>query len=528
MPRFQPTDRNYSSWTWSDGLAHDNVNPVQEKLIVDDEIEPDDEIVVHSSPYRTSEGIPGVIALDGSTYGRYGSRMLYKCVPSDHLLPAFMIPYSEKHSSFAKKKTNRYVLFRFVEWEDKHPLGVITHTIGAVDDLSAFYNFQMIVNQVHYSVKSLAKHVKSTLPVNINETNMENRRDWETIAIDPVGCTDFDDALGLCDRDDGTSIVSVYIANVPMWLDALDAWGKLSDQVATVYLPNEKRSMLPAILSENLCSLCAGSEKYVVAMDIETKHEKVQSIEFRQCIVEINHNYVYDEAALLECTTYTRLFDMAKQINKDRGYVDQIKNSHDVVELFMVMMNHEVSKCLFERGCGIFRDVKKTSDVDVKLAHDNASLSDFLRIWRHIKGLYVNANDHEGHCMLALPTYLQVTSPIRRVTDLVNIAELIGASESAQSFISKVMSDLGKLNDQMRRIKKVQTNCKLLEYCVNQPNDALMEAWVVEPGVIYIPTIEITTNVDDTSQQISEGVQVRLHVFTDESTLWRKVRIEVL
>ena len=138
MAVFKPGDRNYSCWSWSDDLAHDDCNPVKEGMLVGDSLLADGKIG-HTSPYLTNQAIPGVLVLDGSTYGRYGSRMLYKCLPSDPLLPAFMIPYSVKTVEFSKRKVNRYVLFRFVEWDDKHPLGSLTHTIGTVDDLNKFY-----------------------------------------------------------------------------------------------------------------------------------------------------------------------------------------------------------------------------------------------------------------------------------------------------------------------------------------------------------------------------------------------------
>ena len=42
------------------------------------------------------------------------------------------------------------------------------------------------------------------------------------MSIDPEGCEDIDDAFSCKQNDDGTVTLSVYIANVPVWLDHLE------------------------------------------------------------------------------------------------------------------------------------------------------------------------------------------------------------------------------------------------------------------------------------------------------------------
>lgn len=529
---FYPSNRNYSSWSWSDNSIHDEVNPSQQKLLVGDSLSEKGQFI-YSSPYRTNTRIPGILVNDGNTYGRYGSRMLYKCVPSDPCLPTFLVPYTSKTVEFSKHKVNQYVLFRFVEWDDKHPLGSLTETVGGVNDLEAFYQFQIHARMLHYSVQPLAKHVKKNLPVEIDTSAMEDRRTWPIIAIDPTACTDFDDALGVRNLENGNALVSVYIANVPLWLEALAAWDHLNEQTATIYLPTSKRSMLPAILSENLCSLRANEDKYVVAMDVEVDEVGVAAVRFASCMVRIERNFVYDEPELLENPTYQKLRKAANTIAKVTPYISVIEDSHHLVELLMVMMNHEVSKVLYANGRGIFRDVQVSAS-DVKVPSQS---QDFMCIWRHTKGSYVTAEHHVGHEMIGLETYSQVTSPIRRSFDLVNMIEFADAYGIASRtagmarFVERTFNSLEELNDVMKRIKRVQNDCALLDHCERRTSeDPLVAHTLDENDALYIPTLNTVVRYEPsgTPPPPYTEVRVRLYLFTDEATLWRKVRIQLL
>ena len=58
------------------------------------------------------------------TFGRVKDKFLYKCIPDDKRIPIFLVPYKIK-PGFSKSIKNKYVVFEFKEWNDKHPIGVI-------------------------------------------------------------------------------------------------------------------------------------------------------------------------------------------------------------------------------------------------------------------------------------------------------------------------------------------------------------------------------------------------------------------
>ena len=286
----------------------------------------------------------------------------------------FLIPYSDKKSNFNKVKLNKYILFKFVEWKDKHPLAMITNTLGDVNSTYVYYDYQLYCKNIHYSIQKLTKCTnKELLPYKKKEIfndEIKTRNDVEIITIDPEGSIDFDDALSI-DTTSNTTIITVYISNVPFVLDKLNLWDELSNRVSTIYLPHEKKPMLPPALSDNICSLLEKKIRSVVAMDIYiTSDGEITDINYSNCFVKVDKNYVYEDKELINSINYKQLLDYAIKINNNNKYLDSIDDSHDVVALYMILMNHEVGKYLSSHKSGIYRDVKY---VDVNLESINVS-----------------------------------------------------------------------------------------------------------------------------------------------------------
>ena len=91
--------------------------------------------------------------------------------------------------------------------------------------------------------------------------------------IDSNNCQDYDDALGL-----ENNVLSVYISNVPLWIEHLNLWNSLSMRVSTIYLPDKKRPMLPTILSDCLCSLQENQERIGKIEQVRNESHKTPTI----------------------------------------------------------------------------------------------------------------------------------------------------------------------------------------------------------------------------------------------------------
>ena len=122
------------------------LNPLMHKLFTNDVfIIYKNKTKLEHSPTRSMESIPAVLILEGNKmYGKHKSKFLYKCIPSDRRLPVFLVPYKIK-PGFAKNLTNKYIVFKFSSWNDKHPIGTIVQTIGDVSALSNIYEYLFLI-----------------------------------------------------------------------------------------------------------------------------------------------------------------------------------------------------------------------------------------------------------------------------------------------------------------------------------------------------------------------------------------------
>ena len=210
-------DRGYSKWTFiseEDGtvVEHPKIHPVSKKLFSKDifmyDPTEEDFVCVIYSPVRNGISIPGILILENNkTYGRTSSkkRLLYKCIPNDSQLPAFLIPY-EVQLGFSKTYVNKCVLFKFDCWTDTHPQGILLETLGDVNELDVYYEYQLHRKNVQSSITQLTNKTREKIKTMddaihtqiVNERNfhIENRLyDKNIFTIDPVRSTDFDDAF---------------------------------------------------------------------------------------------------------------------------------------------------------------------------------------------------------------------------------------------------------------------------------------------------------------------------------------------
>ena len=367
MKKFQIyiKDKNYTDWEFKD-INNENivdidkypilqkVNPIEQKyfsrdiLIVDE----NNNLVLERSILKNSNTIAGVLVLEGNkTYGRKKKRLLYKCIPDDKYLPAFLVPYDIK-MGFQKKIINKYVVFKFQSWDDKHPHGSLIETLGDVNNLEVFYEYQLYCKSLYISISEFSENTKKALNMSPHDVfieqimtndnyDIEDRTDRRIISIDPEKSTDFDDAFGIEQKyEDGVQtgwIVSIYIANVYLWLETLDLWKTFSHRVATIYLPDRKRPMLPTILSDTLCSLQENQKRFACTLDVEFDMDAniiLDSLVYKNTLISVHKNYRYErEDLLFKEPVYIKLFDLSCKMDRN------IRTSHDIVSHWMIFMN---------------------------------------------------------------------------------------------------------------------------------------------------------------------------------------------
>jgi exoribonuclease R len=544
--KFSVKDRNYTNFSFSTLIDYKekelkDFSPQTHHLFNDDIFTYDESsgaFELKNSSVRSMGDIAGVLILKGSkTYGRNkNGKLMYKCMPDDNRLPSFLIPYEMKNIGFSKVFQNIYVTFRFLSWDSKHPIGVISQNIGSVDDNVCFYEYQLYCKGLNISINRFTKETSSSLKKcgdniieKIESMGFEDRTSWNVFSIDPEGSQDFDDAFSVMVDSDKT-MISVYISNVTVWLDVLALWGAFSRRVSTIYLPDKKRTILPTFLSDCLCSLQAGMPRFALVLDLFVDDNgQITKTKFSNCKIKVQKNYCYEAPSLLKSAHYQQLFDVVRKMDA----VNKIVDSHELVAFLMIKMNHLVAKELKKDGNGIFRAARSVVQVPENLSS----------IFKG-RGEYVLLEDlKEGetlaHDFLGLDAYVHITSPIRRLVDLLNMIQfqeskgLLCLSPAARGFYQAWITEIDYINQSMRSIKKVQTDCDLLHLCTTSPDvmNKSYEGIIIDRGLtkdtVYLPEIKMISYLlrqDDLC--LYEKSQYRLYMFNDEERFKRKIRLQ--
>lgn len=118
-------------------------------------------------------------------------------------------------------------------------------------------------------VKEEVRNIAASHPME-DRTGRLDMTDLITVTIDPETARDFDDALSIEEKEDGSLIVGVHIADVAHFVKSeskLD--DEACDRSTSIYLPGRVIPMLPEELSNDLCSLRPQEERFVKTVFIE-------------------------------------------------------------------------------------------------------------------------------------------------------------------------------------------------------------------------------------------------------------------
>ena len=586
-------DRAYTSWSVvvQDTFepASLNISPIEQKLFTDDVFVFNLETLKTTITYSTVRqmtNIPAVLLIaDGKTFGRKKDKLYYKCIPDDKRLPIFLVAYEIKRIGFFKTLENLFVTIQFESWENTHPIGTLMQTIGPVDILDNFYEYQLFCKSLNHSIQNFNKRALTSVQVvkhhdnNMdslihsicaeNPTTISDRTDRFVFTIDPPSCGDYDDAFSISRQTingEEKTQISIYISNVPIVLNALNLWSSFSKRISTIYLPDRKRPMLPTILSEQLCSLQQQCHRIAFTMELTiSKDGDIEDIQLFNSKIFVAKNYAYESAELFANNNYNLLLTCSKQIAQKYKYINSIHDSHELVAYLMILMNFHSAKNLATFGCGIFRATVHTNVMKVeqnpllRKVEQNPeingedlpnSVHNFIKIWRSSCGQYVDISKLESpsslyHSTLELEAYIHITSPIRRIVDLLNMIQfqknhnMFTFSADAHEFYTNWLQQIDYINVTMRAIRKVQTDCDLLALCSHndeilaKPHDGYcFDKMARDNGLfqynVYLPGIKLATRITTSHDMENyQKMQYKLFLFNNADNFKKKIRLQI-
>ena len=475
-------------------------NHTHYKLFNNDTFNFNGEIEIIHSPVRINKYNAGVLDLS-KTYGKDG-KFLYLCRPDDKRLPYFLIPYAIP-VTFMKNTKHLYITFEFIHWTNEFPRGSMTQNLGCVNDPIHYYEYMLYCKSLNVSIQPFTKDVVKELKQHsdiIEKIILQysiKSRDIYSFTIDAPGSIDLDDAISI-----SNNTISVYITHVPVILDYLQLWDSFTNRISTIYLPDKKRSMLPAILSQ-LCSLNEGQTRMCLAMDVNMESNEYS---FSLCSIKVSKNYQYD-SDLSNNSDYQSIKKWCK-----------CKSSNDVISKLMILFNTNMAFSMKTFENGIYK----------KVQHDNL---DFIKKQSSLYESY-----HDG------VDYLHSTSPIRRLIDILNLyqhsvnIQLFHFTKKAESFYIKWFEQLEYINISFRNIRKIQSKCKILSIFEKEKHrlfkgtvyDKLVRSDKKYQYQVYIIELNITCNLTIQDDLVEyQDYMFKLYVFHDESQLKKKVKLQL-
>ena len=339
----------------------------------------------------------------------------------------FVVPDNKKKSRdifiskkyFNGAKDNDKVVVRIIkeETDSRKPEGKILEVIGNIDEaqvdlLSIVKEYNLPYEFPQYVIDE-AKKISENAIIELS-SNRRDFRNEQIFTIDGEDAKDLDDAVSVKKLDNGNYLLSVHIADVSYYVKE----GSLLDKEAlyrgtSVYMLNKVIPMLPKELSNGICSLNAGEDRYTlsVIMEIDNKGNVVSSeVEKGLINVEKRMSYTEVQKVLDECpqedykpyiekiNLMAELAHILENRRKNNGYLDLDlpeskitldKNGHvidiskyditfanQIIEQFMLTANETIAEKFYWLEAPFIYRVHESPDAE-KISELNKFLFNF-------------------------------------------------------------------------------------------------------------------------------------------------------
>jgi len=299
----------------------------------------------------------------------------------------------------------------------------------------------------------------------ITDEDLEDRLDLRAktvFTIDPVDAKDFDDALSIESLDDGLYSIGVHIADVSHYVPENSPLDREALKRATsVYLVDRVIPMLPARLSEQVCSLNPGVDRMAFSVFFTmTADGDVRKHEFHKTIIHSKRRFAYEDVEEIlkhgkgDYVSELQLLDRLSVILREKRFkhggldfeteevrfklgnkgepLEVIKKerlgSHRLIEEFMLLANRKVAKYLTKT----FKENKKEPQPVIYRVHDFPQQEKVLILANFVKklGFDLKLNRGKEGPVVSAPVLRQLLQQVKGTNVEFLVNELVLRSMS--------------------------------------------------------------------------------------------------
>lgn len=192
------------------------------------------------------------------------------------------------------------VIVTITKWPEngKSPEGIITEILGYKGDKGLDINCIMAQHKLPFKFPEdvLKESEKISKAVHADGDRLD-LRDWQLITIDGEDAKDLDDAVSCTIKANGNYELGVHIADVSHYVTARTAIDREAyNRGTSVYLVDRVIPMLPEVLSNGICSLNAGEDRYAMSCIMEIDHQgQVLNRFIRPSVIRVGRRCSYTE-----------------------------------------------------------------------------------------------------------------------------------------------------------------------------------------------------------------------------------------
>jgi exoribonuclease R len=423
-----------------------------------------------------------------TTYGMNNrGAPLYLFVPLNTAYPPLLVAAKD-----ADPHHDQVVVVKILRWDKgaAFPRGSLERRLGQAGDLAAEEEALLITAAPWGNLKGAAELLDDSdaAPHRVALTGA-------TFNIDPPGCKDVDDVITLEPLDDAkrqwrTTITISDVASCIEELSPIDIMAATSGQ--TIYKDGVAvRPMLPASISEDACSLLAGTTRRGVSLQFECDLVKggLGGWKWLETTVHNDASYTYESFL---GSTYRDVLAAIVGVLEGRA----IDDPHEWIEVLMKTYNLRAASMFKTAGTGVLR---RHSAPDAERLARLTAFNPDLAFLAASSAEYCLADEANTMHWGLGGVYCHATSPIRRYADLVNqriLKQLIRGNREGL-YVTVAVGDLN------RRAKAAKTYERDLCYV-----RALLETKRVYEGQV----VEIA--------RADEGSVAKVRVWVPE---WKRV-----
>ena len=288
--------------------------------------------------------------------------------------------------NFGKAKDNHKVLVKITKYpqKDKNAEGKVIEVLGNIND--AGVDMLSLIKEHSLPAKFPEQVIEEAKKCGnkIDEKNISSRidlRDKIIFTIDGEDAKDLDDAVRVQKLENGNYKLDVHIADVSYYVREKS----LLDQEAllrgtSIYMLGKVIPMLPKELSNGICSLNEGEDRFTLSCTMEIdKKGKVISNEIYKAVIKVTKRMNYtDVQSILDGSN-------DKILEKYKPYIQEFKNME---ELAIILKNRRI-----ENGY-LNLDIPE-SKIDLDIDGKVTNISKYERTFAHeiIEQFMLTANE---------------------------------------------------------------------------------------------------------------------------------------